>query len=65
MYCELCGSSKRLPKRKLCEACAEAITRLWAIAGEDEVAIASRGKATSGTDLGWMAAETQPTVAKV
>ena len=64
MECELCSSGKRLPKQKLCEACIEAITRLWAISEQNEGMISSIGTDGSDACLGATPAAL-PTVAKV
>ncbi len=65
MQCELCSSSKRLPRRKLCETCAEAITRLWAIAAQNGGVIDSMGAPTSEVYFGSTPAAVEPTGAKV
>lgn len=64
MRCELCSSGTRLPRRKLCETCAEAITRLWAIAVQNEGVIDSLGGPMSQTYFGSTPAAVKPTGAK-
>jgi hypothetical protein len=65
MRCELCSSGKRVPRRKLCENCAEAITRLWAIVHNMGGVINSMGAPTSEVYFGSTPAAVTPTGAKV
>ena len=65
MKCELCSSGKRLPRRKLCESCAEAITRLWTITAQNEGAIGSMGAPICETSVNSIAAAANPTEARM